>query len=236
MSESQLYSAYRRSITPDSDAFGNFPKEIKVCEITEPLCNDYIKLRNYYMALPYNFMMGNSDWSSVKNTVELATAIRFGMEWDMNKQADIALTDPAFHTQMYIRFHKYLMQKVMYDATQLVAEFHSAAFTARFLSTYAFDDLKELRNVETKREFIKKSYEQAKKLKEQIDKLNPTRASIDMALINENTGPLHINREMFIKLFKQDYNPKMVQILKNEGVYLGDSKNVQFNQVNKNSR
>ncbi len=236
MSESQLYSAYRRSIAPDADAFGNFPKETKVCEITEPMCNDYIKIRNYYMALPYNFMMGDDDWISVRNTVELATAIRFGMEWDINKQADVALTDPAFHTQMYIRFHKYLMQKVMYDATQLVAEFHSAAFTTRFLSTYAFDDLKELRNVESKRELLKKSHEQAKKLKEQIDKLNPTRASIDMALINENTGPLHINREMFIKLFKQDYNPKMVQILKNEGVYLGDSKNVQFNQVNKNSR
>ena len=234
MSESQLYSAYRRSITPDSDAFGNFPKEIKVCEITEPLCNDSIKLRNYYMALPYNFMMGNSDWSSVKNTVELATAIRFGMEWDMNKQADIALTDPAFHTQMYIRFHKYLMQKVMYQATQLVAEFHSAAFTTRFLSTYAFDDLKELRNAESKVELIKNSHEQAKALKKQIDRLDVISAAKYMFEINENKGPLHINREMFIKLFEQDYNPKMVQILKNEGVYLGDPKNVEFSQLNKN--
>jgi len=234
MSESQLYSAYRRSIAPDADAFGNFPKETKVCEITEPMCNDYIKIRNYYMALPYNFMMGDSDWSSVKNTVELATAIRFGMEWDMNKQADVALTDPAFHTQMYIRFHKYLMQKVMYQATQLVAEFHSAAFTTRFLSTYAFDDLKELRNAESKLELIKKSREQAKSLKEKIDKLNVISAAKYMFDINENKGPKHINREMFIKLFKQDYNPKMVQILKSEGVYLGDPKNVEFNQINKN--
>jgi len=98
----------------------------------------------------------------------------------------------------------------------------------------AFDNLKELRNAESKLELIKKSREQAKSLKEKIDKLNVISAAKYMFDINENKGPKHINREMFIKLFKQDYNPKMVQILKSEGVYLGDPKNVEFNQINKN--
>lgn len=73
------------------------------------------------------------------------------------------------------------------------------------------------------------------KIKANIDKLNVLSAARDMFLINENAGPLHINIDMFIKLFNQDYNPNMVQVLKESGVYLGDPKNVQFNLLNKNS-
>lgn len=235
MSKSKLNSAYSRYISDNSEASYNYPKEDEICEVTEPLCNDYVKLRNYYIAKPYNFMMGLKDWNSISNTVEIATAIRFGMEIDMKKQVDSNIWDPAFHTQMYIKFHKYLMQKVMYQASKVVAEFLSATFSTRFLSTFSFDNIKELRNAECSAELAKKSLGEAKKIKANIDKLNVLSAARDMFLINENAGPLHINIDMFIKLFNQDYNPNMVQVLKESGVYLGDPKNVQFNLLNKNS-
>lgn len=46
-------------------------------------------------------------------------------------------------------------------------------------------------------------------------------------LNNPYKGPLHINRSMFKKVFNQDYNPRMVQILHDEGIYKGDPLNVE---------
>lgn len=228
MTNSKLASAYSRTISPNSEAWGAFPSEKKVCEITEPLCNDHIKIRNYYMARPYNFMMNLNQWSQVSNTIELLTAIRFGMEWDVNKLPDEHIGDPAFHTQMYIKFHKYLMRNVMREASKIVGEFQQAAFKARFLTTFAIEEIKDIRNLETTAEQIKTSYEKAKELKGQIDSINVTQATRDMFMIQNNKGPFTINRDMFIAIFRQDFNPKMVNIMKNQGIYLGDPDNVTF--------
>ena len=57
-----------------------------------------------------------------------------------------------------------------------------------------------------------------KALKDQIDSINIIEATRDMFLINENAGPLTINREMFIKVFNQDFHPEMVNIMKEQRV------------------
>lgn len=228
MADSKLASAYSRTISKNSEAWDAFPQEKKFCEITEPLCNEHIKMRNYYMARPYNFMMNLNQWTQVSNKIELLTAIRFGMEWDTNKLPDGNLADPAFHTQMYIKFHEYLMKNVMREAPKIVGEFQQAIFKARFMTTFAIDEIKDIRNLEKREDQIKAGYDKAKELKAQIDSINVIEATRDMFLINENAGPLTINREMFIKVFNQDFHPKMVDIMKEQRVYRGDPKNVMY--------
>lgn len=40
------------------------------------------------------------------------------------------------------------------------------------------------------------------------------------------------NKNMFIDVFKQDFNPNMIQILKSQGLYLGDPVNVMYKKIN----
>ena len=120
METTKLASAYSRIISGNSNIWEAFPEEKKVCEFSEPLCNSVIKVRNYYIARPYNFLMSLDQWSSITNKIELLTAIRFGMEWDTNNLPEGYLSDPAFHTQMYIKFHNYLMKNVMREAPKIV--------------------------------------------------------------------------------------------------------------------
>lgn len=53
-----------------------------------------------------------------------------------------------------------------------------------------------------------------------------------MFLIQNNKGPITINKNMFIDVFKQDFNPNMIQILKSQGLYLGDPVNVMYKKIN----
>ena len=55
-------------------------------------------------------------------------------------------------------------------------------------------------------------FKKVQELKGQIDSINVTQ----------------VTRDMFIAIFKQDFNPKMVNIMKNQGIYLGDPDNVTF--------
>src|SRR5690606_7036053 len=82
METTKLASAYSRIISGNSNIWEAFPEEKKVCEFSEPLCNSVIKVRNYYIARPYNFLMSLDQWSSITNKIELLTAIRSGMEWN----------------------------------------------------------------------------------------------------------------------------------------------------------
>lgn len=66
------------------------------------------------------------------------------MEWDTNNLPEGYLSDPAFHTQMYIKFHNYLMKNVMREAPKIVAEFQKAVFKARFLTTFTIDEVKDI--------------------------------------------------------------------------------------------
>ena len=230
METTKLASAYSRTISGKSNAWVAFPEEKNVCEFSEPLCNNIIKVRNYYVTRPYNFMMNLDQWSSITNKIELLTAIRFGMEWDTNNFPEGYLSDPAFHTQMYIKFHKYLMKNVMREAPKIVAEFQKAVFKARFLMTFTIDEVKDIPHLKT-HDQLQSALMKAKNLKNQIDKINVIDATRDMFLIQNNRGPITINRNMFIDVFKQDFNPHMIQILKSQGIYLGDPDNVLYKKI-----
>ncbi|ACJ40325.1 MULTISPECIES: hypothetical protein [Acinetobacter calcoaceticus/baumannii complex] len=225
MSDKNLRDPYNRHLADSSPAWDAYPHEEKVCVITEPLCNDHIKIRNYYMARPYNFMMRVNQWAEVANTIELLMAVRFGMEWDMNKFDDRLLADPGFHTQMYIRFHNYVLKHAMKEGARIVGEFQQTAFKVRFLSAFAVDELLELRNL-SKFDQGKEIYGKIQDLKDTFAKLNAARATTDLAQLRMNDGPLFINREMFKKVFNQDFNPKMIQIMKQTREYPGDPINV----------
>ena len=230
METTKLASAYSRPISGKSNAWVAFPEEKNVCEFSEPLCNNIIKVRNYYVTRPYNFMMNLDQWSSITNKIELLTAIRFGMEWDTNNFPEGYLSDPAFHTQMYIKFHKYLMKNVMREAPKIVAEFQKAVFKARFLMTFTIDEVKDIPHLKT-HDQLQSALMKAKNLQNQIDKINVIDATRDMFLIQNNRGPITINRNMFIDVFKQDFNPHMIQILKSQGIYLGDPDNVLYKKI-----
>lgn len=230
METTKLASAYSRTISGKSNAWVAFPEEKNVCEFSEPLCNNSIKVRNYYVTRPYNFMMNLDQWSSITNKIELLTAIRFGMEWDTNNFPEGYLSDPAFHTQMYIKFHKYLMKNVMREAPKIVAEFQKAVFKARFLMTFTIDEVKDIPHLKT-HDQLQSALMKAKNLQNQIDKINVIDATRDMFLIQNNRGPITINRNMFIDVFKQDFNPHMIQILKSQGIYLGDPDNVLYKKI-----
>ncbi|NUF39091.1 hypothetical protein [Acinetobacter lactucae] len=225
MSDKNLGNPYSRNIPGSSPAWDAYPHEEKVCEITEPLCNDHIKIRNYYMARPYNFMMNINQWAEVGNTIELLMAVRFGMEWDVNKLPESNMADPAFHTGMYIKFHNYVLKHAMKEGARIVGEFQQTAFKVRFLSAFAVDELLELRNL-SKFDQGKEIYSKIEDLKDTFAKLNAARASTDLAQLRMNDGPLFINREMFKKVFNQDFNPKMIQIMKQSREYSGDPINV----------
>lgn len=230
METTKLASAYSRTISGKSNAWVAFPEEKNVCEFSEPLCNNIIKVRNYYVTRPYNFMMNLDQWASITNKIELLTAIRFGMEWDTNNFPEGYLSDPAFHTQMYIKFHKYLMKNVMREAPKIVAEFQKAVFKARFLMTFTIDEVKDIPHLKT-HDQLQSALMKAKNLQNQIDKINVIDATRDMFLIQNNRGPITINRNMFIDVFKQDFNPHMIQILKSQGIYLGDPDNVLYKKI-----
>ncbi|EPG37573.1 hypothetical protein [Acinetobacter colistiniresistens] len=228
-----LNNPYNRYLFTDSPAWDAFPNEQKVCVMTEPLCNPYIKARNYGMARPYNFMMNVDQWGRVKNRIELLMAIRFGMEWDTKQYPDSQLADLGFHTQMYIRFHQYVLKHSIKEAAKIVAEFEQTAFKVRFLSAFAIGDLLELRNLDPFSQG-KSALTNLNSLKKTIKKLNVTDAVSELSSLQRNGGPLHINREMFKQVFKQDYNPKMIDILKSQGVYKGDPINVERAAFEKN--
>lgn len=228
-----LNNPYNRNLSSESPAWDAFPNEQKVCVITEPLCNPYIKARNYDMARPYNFMLSIEQWEQVsKNTIELLMAIRFGMEWDTKQYPDGQLTDLGFHTQMYIRFHQYVLKHSVKEATKIIAEFEQTAFKVRFLSAFAVGDLLELRNVGPFAQG-KGALTSLNSLKKTIRKLNVVDATADLFELTKNGGPLHLNREMFKKVFNQDYNPRMIEILREQRIYNGDPVNVQNSEYDK---
>lgn len=225
-----MTTPHDRKVYPDSMV--GYPAEQKVCVITEPLCNQYIKERNYYIARPYNFMMDATNWFDVENTIELLMAVRFGMEYDVNTFPDGYMFDTAFHTQMYIKFHNYVLKHSLKEIPKIVGEFQQTAFKVRFLSTFAVNDLRELRNLAPFAQG-KGAVKALNDLKKTLSKLDVREATIDLALLQDNKGPIHINRNMFKKIFKKDFNAGMLQILRNQGIYKGDPKNVEFSEFDR---
>ncbi|MCH7306603.1 hypothetical protein MMO38_00380 [Acinetobacter sp. NIPH 1852] len=230
MSE-DLRNPHNRQVHPESMV--NPPQEQKVCVMTEPLCNQYIKERNYYMARPYNFMLDLGQWTDVaQNNIELLMAVRFGMEYDVNTFPESYIHDIGFHTQMYIKFHDYVLKHSLKEIPKIVGEFQQTAFKVRFLSTFAINDLRELRNLGPFAQG-KGAVKALNDLNKTVGKLNVVNATAALADLTKNGGPLHINRNMFKRVFKQDYHPNMVQILRNEGIYRGDPDNVQYSEFEK---
>ena len=226
-----MTAPHDRNVYPASMA--GFPTEQKVCVITEPLCNQYIKERNYYLARPYNFLLDIEQWSEVaQNGIELLMAVRFGMEYDVNTFPDGFMHDTAFHTQMYIKFHNYVLKHSLKEIPKIVGEFQQTAFKVRFLSAFAVNDLRELRNLGPFAQG-KGAVKSLKDLQKTVSKLNVVDATRDLRNLAANGGPLHINRLMFKQIFKQDFNPGMVEILRKQGLYKGDPENVQYAEFDK---
>ncbi|XID74528.1 hypothetical protein ACF3NA_08340 [Alkanindiges sp. WGS2144] len=87
-----------------------YPQEIETCEFTEPLCNNYIKVRNIKVIQPYNFFMSPEQWAEVEriNGLEFRLALKFGLENDMRFYSDALTNRLSFHTMMYIKFAEYV--------------------------------------------------------------------------------------------------------------------------------
>lgn len=195
----------------------DFPVEEKACDatkiLTAPLCNSYVKVVGYYMARPYNFMMAKEYWKEVTNDVELLLAARFGMEMDMNKIPEEMWYRSSFHTQQYIKFQQYVRKNALKDAAKLIAEFQSDTFTLRTTKS------------------IGGYYDIASLILDVKDKISVAKVVTDTRELVVNQGPLTINRNMYKKVFKQDYHAGMLDQLWKEGTYKGDGLNADYKRL-----
>ena len=83
---------------------GQFPEDVELCKYNSLTCNPILKVDNYYKAAPYNFFFDSWYWSQAEltNKLEVLLAVRFGLEYDINKLGDSMLSKLSFNTQMYI--------------------------------------------------------------------------------------------------------------------------------------
>lgn len=89
---------------------GQFPEDVEVCNFTSVTCNPVLKIDNYYVTQPYNFFFDNWYWEQAQkvNKLEVMFAVRFGLEYDINKLGDGMINKLSFNTQMYIKFSQYV--------------------------------------------------------------------------------------------------------------------------------
>ena len=65
------------------------------------------------------------------NKVEFFLALRFGLEYDINKMGEGMIHKLSFNTMMYIKFQQYVRKHALQDATKLVMQFENSAFSLR---------------------------------------------------------------------------------------------------------
>ncbi|MCT9166202.1 hypothetical protein B9X71_07785 [Acinetobacter baumannii] len=100
----------------------------------------------------------------------------------------------------------------------IINEFQQTAFKIIFLIAFANVEFLILRTL-SKLDHRNKFYRKIEDLKEKFSKLDAISASVELTELRQNNGPLFINREMFKKVFNQDYNTKVVQIMKENREY-----------------
>lgn len=177
----------------------NWPKKVEQCNVPQPFCIFQFKRE---IVQPYNFMMSKNTWEFLaqKNKLEFLIAVRFCMQFDINKINEDLLYNLSFHTDMYVKFLYYLRKHAEKEVVVAMAEFQSQAFSLRFKNTFAIGDLLSLKNT--------------------IDKLNLSSLIADVTKINRNgkTGTV-INRNLFKEIFSFDYDPATLKLLANQGYY-----------------
>lgn len=87
----------------------------------------------------------------------------------------------------------------MKEATLIFAEFKSHEFKTRFGKTFAIQDLIGLKGT--------------------LDDLNISVVMASVAVLQIKNSGEKINRAMCKLLFNQDYNPKMLKVLAEQGIY-----------------
>ncbi|WP_427837883.1 hypothetical protein ABUS21_11645 [Acinetobacter baumannii] len=92
---------------------------------------------------------------------------------------------------------------------RIINESQQTAFKIIFLIVFANVEFLILRTL-SKLDHDKKFYRKIEDLKEKFSKLDAISANVELIELCQNNGPLFINRE----LFNQDYNNKVVQIMK----------------------
>ncbi|WP_168378664.1 MULTISPECIES: hypothetical protein [Acinetobacter] len=185
------------SVPGNAKAWSGFPDKVESCSVRQPFC---LLEFNRKIVQPYNFMMPSHMWEHVYNTnkLEYALAIRFGLENDVSDVENLISTT-GYHTRMYVLFQKYLRKHIVKEAALIVAEFKSNEFKTRFGTTFAIQDLVGLKGT--------------------LDDLNIGEVLAGAAKLQMLRGGEKINRNMYKMLFNQDYNPKMLKVLAEQGIH-----------------
>lgn len=184
---------------------GQFPENVEMCNYPSLTCNPILKIGNYYIATPYNFFFDSWHWKQAEavNKLEVMFAVRFGLEYDINKLGDGMISKLSFNTQMYIKFSEYVRKHSLKEAVKIISEFEDAAFSLRLKTAFSPADAMLLLKV-------KKS-------------LSVTQVLMDVrALAENNYCPLYVNRQTFNKIFKTDFHAGMVKQLTNDRIYRGE--------------
>ncbi|CAM3587168.1 hypothetical protein VXG46_002028 [Acinetobacter baumannii] len=188
-----------KNIPPNSKAWEGYPSKVESCNVPKPFC--YFQF-DRPIAMPYTFMMSAQQWEYVerRNKLEFLLAVRFGMEYDIAKLNEDVLLSTGFHTGMYVKFQNYLRKHYQKDAAVLMAVFQSNAFTTRFGTSFAIEDLVGLKGA--------------------IDDLRVDDIMTGAHMISRRNGHgTQINRKMYQQNFNQDYNPTMLKTLAAQGLY-----------------
>lgn len=188
-----------KHIPASSEAWEGFPTKNESCSVPQPFC--FFQF-NRPIAQPYTFMLPAHHWEAVarQNKLEFLLAVRFGMEYDVSKLNEDVLSTTGFHTGMYVKFQHYLKKHYQKDAAILLGLFQQTAFTTRFTTAFAVEDLIGLKGT--------------------IEDLRIDKIMIGADLIAMRGGfATQINRKLYRHLFNQDYNPNMLQTLAQQGLY-----------------
>ncbi|MFW1942034.1 hypothetical protein ACG93R_00755 [Acinetobacter guillouiae] len=184
---------------------GQFPEDVELCNYTSLTCNPILKVGNYYIAAPYNFFFDSWYWEQAQkvNKLEALLAVRFGLEYDINKLGDGMISKLSFNTQMYIKFSQYVKKHAKKEAFQIIHEFEKTAFSLKVKTGFSPTDVMLILG-------IKKA-------------LSTPQVIVDAkALADNNFCPLYINRQTFNQIFKTDYHAGMLKQLTNDRTYRGE--------------
>ena len=184
---------------------GQFPEDVELCNYTSLTCNPILKVGNYYIAAPYNFFFDSWYWEQAQkvNKLEALLAVRFGLEYDINKLGDGMISKLSFNTQMYIKFSQYVKKHAKKEAFQIIHEFEKTAFSLKVKTGFSPTDVMLILG-------IKKA-------------LSTPQVIVDAkALADNNFCPLYINRQTFNQIFKTYYHAGMLKQVTNDRTYRGE--------------
>ena len=196
---------------------GMFPKGVEVCNYPSVTCNPAFKVGNYYIAAPYNFFFDEDHWKAIQeiNKVEFFLALRFGLEYDINKFGDGMINKLSFNTMMYIKFQQYVRKHALKDATKLVMQFEKATFSLRLkVPPFGLMDIFKALGVKNNLKL-------------------PEAMSNIQQLAENGYSPLYVNRATFKSIFNTDYHPAMLKQLTLDGTYRGEGSVSQLQEYDK---